>query len=238
VQCGLGLLRWPPVPCDVWHPLRTARIACANRTGFRSRSLHSRLILKNAPHAGARYRVLSEYRRAAWIPAPGGRESDGRGVRQGRRRRPSGRRPRAPARRVSARAPSGAEPLGRGAQAPWVDVLAERDPCGFVRDRRRHVYCLEPRLVSVPTWPSGHATANRSSAPVGNRPSQGSVWIMNRGGIPAHRILVGGSNPSRQPSRRPGCRNDRCKQRRDRPPAFWLLGLWREASRPADANRA
>ncbi len=36
-------------------------------------------------------------------------------------------------------------------------------------------------------------------ARMGNRPSQDSVWIMNRDGSKPHRILVGGSNPSWQP---------------------------------------
>jgi Tol biopolymer transport system component len=36
-------------------------------------------------------------------------------------------------------------------------------------------------------------------ARMGNTPSQDSVWIMNRNGSNAHRILRGGSNPSWQP---------------------------------------
>ena len=36
-------------------------------------------------------------------------------------------------------------------------------------------------------------------ARMGDKPSQDSVWIMNRDGSHAHRILVGGSNPSWQP---------------------------------------
>lgn len=36
-------------------------------------------------------------------------------------------------------------------------------------------------------------------ARMGDRPSRDSVWIMNRDGTGAHRILVGGSNPAWQP---------------------------------------
>jgi hypothetical protein len=93
-----------------------------------------------------------------------------------RRRRPSGRRPRAPARRVSARAPSGAEPLGRAAQAPlgltsWPAACSPSPwrvwPSAVLGE---HPLVEHPCRRSQPEcWVSRAATAVRLNEPGGDR---------------------------------------------------------------------